>query len=74
MFSTLTETVGDFLKPHFTALQEIFIKGLQDPQSSKVRMAALKYVSLLQWKYPMSMIANITVTVSFNIAGRSVLL
>ena len=74
VFSTLTETIGDFLKPHFTTLQAIFMKGLQDPQSCKVRMAALKYVSLLQWKYPMSMFAKIIVSVSFNFAGRSVLL
>jgi hypothetical protein len=44
MFCSLTETIGDFLKPHFATLQAIFIKGLQDLQSSKVRMAALKYV------------------------------
>lgn len=47
LFSSLTETIGDILKPHFTTLQAVFVKGLQDPESSRVRVAALKAVGAL---------------------------
>lgn len=47
LFSSLTETIGDILKPHFATLQSVFVKGLQDPESSRVRVAALKAVGAL---------------------------
>lgn len=42
LFSSLTETIGDLLRPHFATLQSVFISGLNDQQSNRVRVAALK--------------------------------
>jgi len=44
LFSSLTETIGDFLRPHFSTLQTVFVKCLQDESSNRVRIAALKAV------------------------------
>ncbi|XP_024542572.1 importin-4 isoform X1 [Selaginella moellendorffii] len=41
LFSSLTETIGEILRPHFATLHAIFLNGLRD-QSAKVRVAALK--------------------------------
>ncbi|GBG68591.1 hypothetical protein CBR_g3136 [Chara braunii] len=50
LFSSLTETVGDMLRPQFVTLHAIFVNGLRDKDSSRVRVAALKAVgSLLDW-------------------------
>lgn len=46
LFSSLTETIGDMLRPHFPTLQGIFLRGLQD-QVDTVRIAALKAVGAL---------------------------
>ncbi len=43
LFSSLTETIGDLLRPHFATLQGVFVSGLNDQQSNRVRVAALKY-------------------------------
>lgn len=43
LFSSLTETIGDLLRPHFATLQSVFVNGLNDQQSNRVRVAALKY-------------------------------
>eukprot|EP00897_Mesotaenium_endlicherianum_P001169 jgi/Mesen1/11052/ME000099S10502 len=42
LFSSLTETIGEMLLPHFGSLQAVFLRGLQDSQSGRVRLAALK--------------------------------
>eukprot|EP01018_Ginkgo_biloba_P037640 Gb_34115 [translate_table: standard] len=42
LFSSLTETIGDVLRPHFAMLQSVFVKCLQDESSNRVRIAALK--------------------------------
>ncbi|KAJ7524132.1 hypothetical protein O6H91_18G079600 [Diphasiastrum complanatum] len=47
LFSSLTETIGGILRPHFATLQSIFVSGLRDQQSSRVRIAALKAVGAL---------------------------
>ncbi|XP_057870292.2 uncharacterized protein LOC131076946 isoform X2 [Cryptomeria japonica] len=44
LFSSLTETIGDVLRPHFSTLQSVFVKSLQDESSNRVRIAALKAV------------------------------
>ncbi|CAM6009508.1 unnamed protein product [Sphagnum balticum] len=44
LFSSLTETIGDLLRPHFATLQGVFVSGLNDQQSNRVRVAALKAV------------------------------
>lgn len=41
LFNSLTETIGDHLRPHFDTLHNIFVKGLQDPEAN-VRIASLK--------------------------------
>ncbi|OAE28961.1 hypothetical protein AXG93_2960s1400 [Marchantia polymorpha subsp. ruderalis] len=47
LFSSLTETIGDVLRPHFSTLQSVFVAGLNDQQSTRVRVAALKAVGAL---------------------------
>ncbi|KAL2650159.1 hypothetical protein R1flu_018287 [Riccia fluitans] len=47
LFSSLTETIGDVLRPHFCTLQSVFVAGLNDQQSNRVRIAALKAVGAL---------------------------
>ncbi|MCO5558950.1 hypothetical protein L7F22_012541 [Adiantum nelumboides] len=47
LFSSLTETIWETLKPHYSTLQGVFVKGLQDPESQRVRVAALKAVGAL---------------------------
>ncbi|KAG6541698.1 hypothetical protein Mapa_016963 [Marchantia paleacea] len=47
LFSSLTETIGDVLRPHFSTLQSVFVAGLNDQQSNRVRVAALKAVGAL---------------------------
>jgi hypothetical protein len=42
LFNSLTETIGDVLRPHFGTLQSVFINGLNDQHSDRVRIAALK--------------------------------
>ncbi|XP_022984939.1 importin-4-like [Cucurbita maxima] len=44
LFSSLTETIGNTFLPHFTDLQALLLKCLQDETSSRVRIAALKAV------------------------------
>ena len=41
-FYALTETVGDFLQPHFPEIKTMFLAALQDAQSLKVRTMAMK--------------------------------
>ena len=41
LFNSLTETIGDNLRPHFQLLTKIFLKGLQDNEGH-VRITALK--------------------------------
>ncbi|PRP78553.1 hypothetical protein PROFUN_13610 [Planoprotostelium fungivorum] len=49
LFDTLTENIGEILRPHFTVLTGIFRDGLKDPES-RVRVASLKAVgSLVGW-------------------------
>eukprot|EP01117_Protostelium_nocturnum_P017824 TRINITY_DN7326_c0_g1_i1.p1 TRINITY_DN7326_c0_g1~~TRINITY_DN7326_c0_g1_i1.p1 ORF type:complete len:1027 (-),score=371.02 TRINITY_DN7326_c0_g1_i1:121-3201(-) len=49
LFNSITENIGDYLRPHFQTLQSIFQKGLQDPES-QVRIASLQAVgSLVEW-------------------------
>eukprot|EP00898_Chlorokybus_atmophyticus_P005187 jgi/Chlat1/566/Chrsp103S01005 len=49
MFSSLTETIGEHLRPHFTTLQQVFMHGLKDA-NQRVRVAALKAVgALVNW-------------------------
>ncbi|KAI5071652.1 hypothetical protein GOP47_0013903 [Adiantum capillus-veneris] len=47
LFSSLTETIWETLKPHYSTLQAVFVKGLQDRESERVRVAALKAVGAL---------------------------
>ena len=42
LFSSLTETIGNAFHPHFTDLQALLLKCLQDETSNRVRVAALK--------------------------------
>lgn len=42
LFRALAEVIGQHLKPHFATLLQIFLAGLADPQSAKVRSEALK--------------------------------
>ncbi|PON33679.1 Coatomer beta subunit [Trema orientale] len=44
LFSSLTETIGNTFRPHFTDLQALLLKCLQDETSNRVRVAALKAV------------------------------
>ncbi|XP_065852307.1 uncharacterized protein [Euphorbia lathyris] len=44
LFSSLTETIGSAFQPHFTDLQALLLKCLQDETSNRVRVAALKAV------------------------------
>ncbi|CAM8919178.1 unnamed protein product [Rhodiola kirilowii] len=44
LFSSLTETIGNAFRPHFSDLQALLLKSLQDETSSRVRVAALKAV------------------------------
>ncbi|KAF5444081.1 hypothetical protein F2P56_036585 [Juglans regia] len=44
LFSSLTETIGSSFRPHFTDLQALLLKCLQDETSNRVRVAALKAV------------------------------
>lgn len=44
LFSSLTETIGSTFRPHFTDLQTLLLKCLQDETSNRVRVAALKAV------------------------------
>eukprot|EP00268_Persea_americana_P041727 TRINITY_DN4168_c0_g1_i3.p1 TRINITY_DN4168_c0_g1~~TRINITY_DN4168_c0_g1_i3.p1 ORF type:complete len:1049 (+),score=249.49 TRINITY_DN4168_c0_g1_i3:96-3242(+) len=44
LFSSLTETIGNAFQPHFTDLQSLLLKCLQDETSTRVRVAALKAV------------------------------
>ncbi|TYJ99765.1 importin-4 isoform X1 [Cucumis melo var. makuwa] len=44
LLSSLTETIGNTFLPHFTDLQALLLKCLQDETSSRVRVAALKAV------------------------------
>lgn len=49
LFNVLTETIGDYLRPHFQVLHKIFVAGLQDPEN-KVRLASLRAMgNLVQW-------------------------
>eukprot|EP01119_Soliformovum_irregulare_P017178 TRINITY_DN5056_c0_g2_i2.p1 TRINITY_DN5056_c0_g2~~TRINITY_DN5056_c0_g2_i2.p1 ORF type:complete len:1064 (+),score=402.94 TRINITY_DN5056_c0_g2_i2:21-3212(+) len=49
LFNTLTENIGETLRQHFSSLQQIFVKGLQDSEA-KVRVASLKSIgSLIRW-------------------------
>jgi hypothetical protein len=41
LFDSLTETIGDYLRPYFQALQKLFLQGLQDSEP-KIRVATLK--------------------------------
>lgn len=55
LFSSLTETVGDTFRPHFSDLQNLLLKCLQDETSSRVRVAALKAVgSFLEFTHDAS--------------------
>ncbi|CAI5982637.1 unnamed protein product [Closterium sp. NIES-65] len=47
LFAALVETIGDVLRPHFPALHGIFVAGLRDQASARVRVAALKAVAAL---------------------------
>ncbi|CAM6083186.1 unnamed protein product [Calypogeia fissa] len=47
LFNSLTETIGDVMRPHFGTLQSVFISGLNDQHSNRVRIAALKAVGAL---------------------------
>ena len=47
LFRALAEVIGKHLKPHFHVLQEIFLKGLSDPQSQLVRSESLKALGRL---------------------------
>eukprot|EP00249_Psilotum_nudum_P024844 c29306_g1_i2 orf=418-3579(+) len=47
IFSSLTETIGDLLKPHFTTLVSVFMKSLKDEQNTCIKVAALKAVGAL---------------------------
>jgi hypothetical protein len=42
LFRALAEVIGKALKPHFKTLLQIFLAGLTDPNSAKVRSEALK--------------------------------
>ncbi|XP_062077299.1 uncharacterized protein LOC133782115 [Humulus lupulus] len=44
LFSSLTETIGTTFRPHFSDLQALLLKCLQDETSNRVRVAALKAV------------------------------
>jgi hypothetical protein len=44
LFSSLTETIGNSFRPHFSDLQSLLLKCLQDETSNRVRVAALKAV------------------------------
>ncbi|KAG2703669.1 hypothetical protein I3760_06G148700 [Carya illinoinensis] len=44
LFSSLTETIGSSFRPHFTDLQALLLKCLQDETSNRVRVASLKAV------------------------------
>ncbi|KAF9608378.1 hypothetical protein IFM89_009744 [Coptis chinensis] len=44
LFSSLTETIGNTFQAHFTDLQSLLLKCLQDETSTRVRVAALKAV------------------------------
>lgn len=44
LFSSLTETIGNAFRPHFSDLQALLLKCLQDETSNRVRVAALKAV------------------------------
>ncbi|OIV91535.1 hypothetical protein TanjilG_08947 [Lupinus angustifolius] len=44
LFSSLTETIGSAFQPHFSDLQALLLKCLQDETSNRVRVAALKAV------------------------------
>uniref|UniRef100_A0A7N1A085 Importin N-terminal domain-containing protein n=1 Tax=Kalanchoe fedtschenkoi TaxID=63787 RepID=A0A7N1A085_KALFE len=44
LFSSLTETIGNAFRSHFSELQALLLKCLQDEASSRVRVAALKAV------------------------------
>jgi len=46
LFETLTENIGEFLRPYFNVLLGIFRQGLQDPDT-RVRLASLKAVGAL---------------------------
>lgn len=49
LFDSLTENIGDVLRPHSKVLYQIFAKGLTDPEIS-VRIASLKAIgSLMEW-------------------------
>ena len=41
VFTSLTDTLGEQMRPHFAQLQHIFVQGLQD-SAPAVRLAALK--------------------------------
>jgi hypothetical protein len=41
VFTSLTDTLGEQMRPHFAQLQHIFVQGLQDAAPA-VRLAALK--------------------------------
>ena len=47
LFRFLTETIDKPLKPHFKKLQQMFIQGLNDQQSNKVRVKALRALEAL---------------------------
>ncbi|MCL7048765.1 hypothetical protein MKW94_029874 [Papaver nudicaule] len=44
LFSSLTETIGNTFQTHFSELQFLLLKCLQDEASTRVRVAALKAV------------------------------
>lgn len=44
LFSSLTETIGSVFQSHLTNLQPLLLKCLRDESSTRVRVAALKYV------------------------------
>ncbi len=46
LFESLTENIGDTLRPHFGVIQQIFARGLVDQEQS-VRIASLKCVGSL---------------------------
>jgi hypothetical protein len=51
LFRALAEVIGKSLKPHFGTLQQLFVAGLADPQSVRVRAESLKALGTRVFAY-----------------------